>query len=223
MKSVKVEGQKREALGKKNSKKLRNEGLVPSVLYGAKDVIHLTVPFSEIRKLVYTPDVYIIELVVDGEEHRAIIQDVQWHPVEEQILHIDFLKIYEDKPVIVSIPIVLTGQAKGVKSGGRLKTNMRKLKVKALPEHLPDTIEIDITKLTIGDSIKVEEMKRENLEFQDNKSNLIVGIISSRAAMAAMELPEEEEEGAEEGAEAAEGAEAGESAEGSEAAESSEE
>lgn len=201
MKSVKVSGQKREALGKKNSKKLRAQELVPAVLYGAEEVIHLTVPFSELRKLVYTPNVYIIELNIDGEEHKAIIQDLQWHPVEEQILHVDFLKVTDDKPVSVFIPIVLNGMAKGVKGGGRLKTNMRKLKVKALPEFLPDTIDIDITNLAVGDSIKVEELKRNNLEFLDNKSNLIVGVISSRAAMSAMELPEDEEE-AEEGEEA---------------------
>ncbi|HKJ78524.1 MAG TPA: 50S ribosomal protein L25/general stress protein Ctc [Prolixibacteraceae bacterium] len=222
MKSVKITGQKRETIGKKSSKKLRNQGLVPAVIYGINEVAHITVPFSEIRKLVYTPNVYIIELDIDGEEHRAIIQDVQWHPVEEQILHIDFLKVYDDKPISVVIPIVLNGQAKGVKSGGRLKTNMRKLRIKALPKNLPDTVEIDITKLAVGDSIKVEELKRENLEFQDNKSNLIVGVISSRAAMAAMELPEEEEDEAAEGEEGAEG-ETAEGAEGTEGDESSEE
>ena len=222
MKSVKITGQKRETIGKKSSKKLRNQGLVPAVIYGINEVAHITVPFSEIRKLVYTPNVYIIELDIDGEEHRAIIQDVQWHPVEEQILHIDFLKVYDDKPISVVIPIVLNGQAKGVKSGGRLKTNMRKLRIKALPKNLPDTVEIDITKLAVGDSIKVEELKRENLEFQDNKSNLIVGVISSRAAMAAMELPEEEEDEAAEGEEGAEG-ETTEGAEGTEGDESSEE
>jgi large subunit ribosomal protein L25 len=201
MKSVKVPGQKREALGKKNSKKLRAQNLVPAVLYGADEVLHLTVPFSELRKLVYTPNVYIIELDVDGDVHNAIIQDIQWHPVEEQILHVDFLKVADDRPVSVYIPVVLNGMAKGVKAGGRLKSNMRKLKVKALPEFLPDTIDIDISKLAIGDSIKVESMKRDNLEFLDNKSNLIVGVISSRAAASAMELPEDEEEAKTEGGE----------------------
>ncbi|MFW5831015.1 MAG: 50S ribosomal protein L25/general stress protein Ctc [Prolixibacteraceae bacterium] len=221
MKSVKLKGQKREALGKKYSKKLRSEGLVPAVLYGAEDVLHVTVPFSELRKLVYTPDVYIIELEVDGEVFNAIIQDMQWHPVDEEILHVDFLKVYDDKPVTVNIPIVLTGQAKGVKAGGRLKPNMRKLKVKALPKFLPDTIDIDITPLAVGDGIKVEDLERENLRFMNNGSNLIVGVISSRAAMASMELPEDEEE---EEAEVAEGEEgAAEEGAGGEAGESSEE
>jgi len=206
MKSAKVKGQKREALGKKHTKKLRAQELIPAVLYGAEEVIHLTLAFSELRKLVYTPNVYIIDLDIDGEEHKAIIQDIQWHPVEEQILHVDFLKVTDDKPISVRIPIVLTGMAKGIKAGGRLKTNMRNLRVRALPKFLPDTIDIDITNFGIGDSIKVEELKRDNLEFQDNKSNLIVGIISSRAAMSAMELPEDEVEVAE-GEEAAEGVE----------------
>ncbi len=206
MKSVKLKGQKREALGKKYSKKLRSEGLVPAVLYGAEDVLHVAVPFSELRKLVYTPNVYIIELDIDGEEHKAIIQDMQWHPVDEEILHVDFLKVYDEKPVVVNIPIVLNGQAKGIKAGGRLKSNMRKLKVKALPKFLPDTIDIDITSLAVGDGIKVEDLERDNLRFMNNGSNLIVGVISSRVAMAAMELPEDEEEEEAEVAEGEEGA-----------------
>ncbi len=206
MKSVKVKGQIRESLGKKTSKKLRAQELVPSVLYGGEEVVHLAVPFSELRKLVYTPDVYLLDLDVDGTEYKAIIQDIQWHPVEEQILHIDFLKVTDDKPVIVDVPIVIKGMAKGIKAGGKLKTNMRKLKVKALAENLPDTIEIDITKLGIGDSIKVEQLKRDNLVFLDNKSNLIVGVVSTRVAQSGMTLPEDEEEG-EETAETPEGAE----------------
>jgi large subunit ribosomal protein L25 len=218
MKSVSVKGTKRESLGKKQAKRIREQGDVPAVLYGREEIMHISVPFSELRKLIYTPNVYLIDLDIDGEVHKAIIQDMQWHPVEEQVLHIDFLKVEADKPVKISLPIVLTGRAKGIKAGGKLKQNMRKLKVKALAEHLPDTIEIDITRLGIGDGYKVEELERANLEFLDNKSNLIVGVISSRAAAAGMLLPEdeEEEEGAEgeevvaEGAEAAEGEESSE-------------
>jgi len=221
MKSAKVTGLKREALGKKNSKKIRAEGLVPAVLYGARDVLHITVPFSEIRKLVYTPEVHLIDLEIEGEVHQAIIQDIQWHPVEELMLHVDFLKVYDDKPVAVSIPVILNGMAKGVKSGGRLKRNMRKLRVKALPEFLPDTIDIDISGLDVNDTIKVEELMRDNLDFLDNKSNLIVGVISSRAALAALDLPEDDEE-EEEGAEGEEGEEGAEGEEGTEEGEAEE-
>lgn len=214
MKSLKITGQKRESLGKKEAKKLRGQELVPGVLYGKDEVIHLAVPFADLRTFVYTPNVYLIDLEIDGEVHKAMIQDVQWHPVEEQILHIDFLKIEEDKPVKIGVPVKLVGMAKGTKAGGKLKVNMRKLRVKTLAADLPDAIEVDITKLGIGDSIKVGQLKRENLEFLDNKSNLIVGIVSTRLAKSAMTLPEDEEEEGEEGGE--EGAESAEAAESSE-------
>lgn len=207
MKTVKVAGQKRDALGKKVAKKLREQELVPSVLYGGDQVVHLTVPFSEMRKIVYTPDVYLIDLDVDGETFRAIIQDIQWHPVEEKILHIDFMLVTDDKPVVINLPVIYKGLAKGVKAGGKLKKNMRLLKVKALAENLPDAITIDVTKLGIGDSIKVSQLQRPNLEFMDNKSNLIVGVVSTRVAQAGMALPEEEEDVEGEMASESEGAE----------------
>ncbi len=212
MKSVALKGINRDSLGKKEAKKLRSQGMVPGVLYGGDDVVHLAVAFNDLRKLIYTPNVYLIDLEIDGEIHKALIQDMQWHPVDEEVLHVDFLKILDGKPIRINLPIVLNGTAKGIKAGGKLKTNMRKLKVKALPEFLPDTIEIDVTQLGIGDSYKVGELQRDNLEFLDNKSNLIVGVISSRAALAGMALPEEEEEG-EEGEESAEEGETAESAE----------
>lgn len=221
MKSVSIKGTKRETLGKKGAKRLREQGEVPAVLYGHEELMHISVPFSELRKLIYTPNVYLIDLDIDGEVYKAIIQDLQWHPVEEQVLHIDFVKVEDGKPVKISVPVVLEGRAKGIKAGGKLKQNMRKLKVKALPEFLPDTIEIDITKLGINDSYKVGELERENIEFLDNKSNLIVGVISSRAAAAGMLLPEDEEE-EEEGVEGEEGVAEGEEAEGGEGGEAPE-
>ncbi len=216
MKSFTITGSKRDALGKKQAKKLRAQGMVPGVLYGNDEVIHLKVAFNDLRKLIYTPYVYLIDLDLDGEKYKAIIQDMQWHPVEEEVLHVDFLKIEDDKPVKINLPIVINGMAKGIKAGGKLKTNMRKLKVKALPRDLPDTIEIDVTPLGIGDSYKVEQLDRENLEFLDNKSNLIVGVISSRAALAGMALPEDEEEEGEEAEGAADESEAPEASESSE-------
>jgi large subunit ribosomal protein L25 len=194
MKSLTVKAHKREKVGKKEAKKLRTQGMIPGVLYGKDEVVHLTVSFSEIRKLIYTPNVYLINLDINGTVEKAIIQDLQWHPVDEQILHIDFIKIFEDKPVKIFVPIKIDGTAKGIKAGGRLKTNMRKLRIKALYENLPDTIDIDVTNLEIGDSIKVGDLRRDNLEFLDNNSNMIVGVISTRVAQAAMLLPEDIEE-----------------------------
>ncbi len=195
MKSLVVEGKKRETLGKKEAKRLRAEDIVPAVLYGGNEVVHFAVPFSDLRKLVYTPNVFLIELDIEGEKYKAIVQDIQWHPIAEQILHIDFLKIEDDKPVRISVPVQLNGMAKGIKAGGKLKNNLRLLKVKALAENLPDEITIDVTNLGIGQSIKVADLKFDNLEFLDSKSNMVVSIITSRAARSAMgALPEDEVE-----------------------------
>ena len=186
MKTVVVKGQKRTALGKKESKKLRSQESVPAVLYGDIEPLHFSVPFSELRKLIYTPSVFLVEL------------DVQWHAVEEEILHVDFLKIEESKAIKIDIPIKVIGMAKGIKAGGKLKTNLRRLKVKALAKDLPDTINVDVTKLGVGQNIKVSDLKVNNVEFLDNKSNVVVGVIITRAAksaagMAAMEDDDEEE------------------------------
>ncbi len=195
MKSVTIQGQKRESLGKKEAKKLRQQELVPAVLYGGQSALHFTVPFSELRKLIYTPSVFLIDVDIDGETHKAIMQDIQWHPIEEMVLHVDFMKVEEGKPVKISVPVKLNGLARGVKAGGKLKKNLRLLKVKALAENLPDVIEINITKLGIGQSIKVSDINMENVELLDSKSNMVASVITSRAAKSAMgNLPEDEEE-----------------------------
>ena len=154
----------------------------------------MTIAYSDLREFIYTPSVYLVDLTVDGSDYKAIIQDIQWHPVEEQILHIDFLKVEEDAPVKIGVPVELIGTARGIKAGGKIKFNLRKLRVKAMAENLPDTIKVDITKLNIGDSIKVEQMKLDNIEFLDNKSNLIVGVISTRVAKSGAAILDEEEE-----------------------------
>lgn len=185
MKSLVLKGQLREGLGKKDAKKLRAQELVPSVMYGSNEVIHFAVPFSELRQLIYTPSSFIAEISIDGKTYNAIMQDIQWHPVEEQVLHVDFLRINEGHPVKMEVPVNILGLAKGIKVGGKLKTNMRKLKVKALAEYLPDTIDIDVTNLDLGQSIKVGSLKLENMELLDNKSNIIVTVSMTRAARSA--------------------------------------
>jgi large subunit ribosomal protein L25 len=198
MKTVVVKGQKRTALGKKDSKKLRAQEIVPAVLYGGEEPIHFAVPFSELRKLVYTPSVYLIDLDIDGQVYPALMQDVQWHAVEEQILHVDFLKIEANKYIKIEVPVKVTGLAKGIKAGGKLKSNLRRLKVKALASNLPDEITINVTKLGIGDNIKVGDLSVNNVEFLDNKSNVVVSVIVTRAAKsAAGEEGVDEEEGVE--------------------------
>lgn len=204
MKSVVIKGQKREALGKKDAKKLRAQEIVPAVLYGGDEPIHFSIPFSELRQLIYTPSVYLLDIDIDGEVYKAIMQDIQWHAVEEQVLHIDFLRIQEGNPVKIEVPVKVFGHAVGIKAGGKLKTNLRRLKVKALADDLPDTIDIDVTPLAIGQNIKVGDLDVENLEFLDNKSNVVVAVAVTRAAKSAAgaALGEDEEEGAE-GAEGA--------------------
>jgi large subunit ribosomal protein L25 len=185
MKTVVVKGQKRKSLGKKESKKLRSQEIVPSVLYGGDEPIHFAVPVSELRKVIYTPSVFLINLEIDGEIHPAIMQDIQWHPVEETILHVDFLRIQEDKPIKINVPINVIGLAKGIKGGGKLKINLRRLKVKALAKNIPDAIDIDVTRLGLSESIKVSELKVDNIELLDNKSNVVVAVVITRAAKSA--------------------------------------
>ncbi|WP_159522777.1 50S ribosomal protein L25/general stress protein Ctc [Sunxiuqinia indica] len=207
MKSIEVKGHLREGLGKKESKKLRSEGKVPCVLYGNEEPIHFYADAAAFRPLVYTPNVYLLDLDIDGTVYKAIMQDVQFHPVDDQVLHVDFLKTTDEKPVKIEVPIKVSGYAKGMKTGGKLKVNLRRLKVKALAKDLPDTIKIDITNLELGDSFKVGSLEMENIEFLNNKSVPVVSIVITRAARAALglaPLPEDEPEEVEtEGAEAA--------------------
>jgi large subunit ribosomal protein L25 len=198
MKTLLVKGEKRKSLGKKEAKLLRSQENVPAVLYGAGEPIHFSVPFSEMRHLIYTPGVFLIDLEIEGTIYQALMQDVQWHAVEEQILHVDFLKIEENKKVKIDIPVKIVGLAKGIKAGGKLKSNLRRLKVKALAKDLPDTIDINVTKLGIGHSIKVADLTLKNIEFLDKKSNVVVAVTITRAAKGAVGAVVEEEEEVEE-------------------------
>ena len=211
MKIIEIKGNKREAVGKKNSKKLRSQENIPCVLYGGENPLHFYASFNEFRKVVYTPNVFLIDLDIEGEMYKAIIQDSQWHPVEEELLHVDFLLVKEDSPIKINIPVQTIGLAKGIKQGGKLKINLRRLRVKAYAKDIPDNIEVNVEKLGVGQSIKVEDLKAENLEFLDNKSNVIVSVVVTRAAKSAAagagvdeETEAEEEGGAEITAEATE-------------------
>ncbi len=184
MKTLVIEGNLRTALGKKGSKKLREQELVPCVLYGGEAPIHFQASFTEFRKLIYTPSVHLVDLSIEGKIYPSILQDIQWHPVEEQIMHVDFLLTAENKPVRIEIPINVIGFAKGIKAGGKLKTNIRKLKVKALPKHLPDTIDVNVEELGLGQSIKVGDLAIENVELLDGKTNVIATCVATRAVKA---------------------------------------
>ncbi len=203
MKSIELKGVVREATGKKDCKKLRRVGKVPCVLYGGESNIHFAVETSALRDLVYTPNVYLVELEIDGNAHKAIVKDLQFHPVSDAILHVDFLEIFDDKKVEISIPVALNGLAAGVKAGGKLQTLNRKLLVKALPKDLPDTLDIDVTKLALGKSIKVGDVDFENIELLNVKNTVIASVKLTRAAKGMAGGAEGEEEAEGEGGEEA--------------------
>ncbi|QIA08935.1 50S ribosomal protein L25/general stress protein Ctc [Draconibacterium halophilum] len=212
MKSVVIKGELRKSLGKKDAKKLRLEEKAPAVLYGSDEPVHFSVSFAELRQLVYTPSVYLIDLDIDGTVYKALMQDIQWHPVDEVVLHVDFLQINDDKSIKINVPVKVEGFAKGIKKGGKLNTTLRRLSVRALAANLPDTIDIDVTKLDIGETIKVGDLNLPGVELLDPKSNVIVSVSITRAAKSAAGGAEEEGEGEGEGEEGAE-AEASESTE----------
>jgi len=204
MKTVSLSGSLRENVGKKDAKKHRVEGKIPCVLYGGKEQIHFVVDDKQFRKLIFTPEVYLVKLGIGGTEHDTIIQDVQYHPVTDRILHADFLELQADKPVSIAIPVKIEGTAPGVLKGGRFIFKMRKLKIKAMAKDFPDYISIGIDTLEIGDSVKVSDIKRDDVAFLDPPNSVIVGVRTARAVIE--EVPAGEvvtEEGAEAAAEGA--------------------
>ena len=190
MQSIEIKGTVRTELGKKSTKALRNEGEVPCVIYGGEENIHFTAPESEFRKVIYTPNVYLINVNVDGKVYSTVLQDKQFHPVKEQLLHADFLQINDEKPVTIEIPVVLNGFAEGVKAGGKLQLEKRKLKVSALAKDLPDTLDINIDSLGLGGTIQVGELAYDNLEMLYAKNAVVVAVRLTRAARAAQQAGE---------------------------------
>jgi large subunit ribosomal protein L25 len=197
MKSVALSGNKRAERGTSNANILRKEEKIPAVIYGGKENVHFTVNEVKFNKIINTPEVYFIDLDVDGAKFKAIVKDVQFHPVTDRVLHIDFLEVDEKKPITLKIPVNLTGRSKGVANGGTLKTPIKMLRVSGLPSAIPENIAIDMTNLKIGDSIKVGELNVDGLTFLGADNAVVVGVKMSRNAVS-----DEEEEG-EEGAEAA--------------------
>ena len=191
MKEINVTGQKREALGKKASKTLRKEGLVPCNLYGLaeQDGKPVAKPFAiamtERRKFICTPHISGITVNIDGESHTAILKEIQFHPVTDAVLHVDFLEVNDQKPITIGIPVKLTGLAQGVRDGGRMNLSIRKINVTAPYQQIPEHLEIDVTALKIGKSIKVGELSFEGLEIATSKEVIVCSIKMTRAAMSA--------------------------------------
>jgi len=196
-------------VGKKASKALRNAEMVPCVLYGGDAPVHFMAEEKSFKPLVYTANAHTVVIELnDGGRFEAVLQDIQFHPVTDRILHIDFYQLFEDKPVTMNIPVKLNGNAPGVMNGGRLMFRNRKLTVKALPTNLPDVINVDISKLRIGGTISVGDVLSEEYTFMHPDNTSIVQVKTSRNVVA--EEEEETEEGAEEGAAAEESSEAAE-------------
>ena len=192
MKEINVAGQKRSETGKKASKLMRKEGLVPCNLYGEKkgenglpEALSFAVPMADLRKVIYTPHIYVINLNIDGAEHKAIIKELQFHPVKDTLLHIDFYEINEQKPITIGIPVKLNGLAQGVRDGGRLSLIVRKVNVTAKYQDIPETLDIDVTNLTIGKSIKVGDLNFEGLEMATSKEVVVCTIKATRKSNAA--------------------------------------
>jgi large subunit ribosomal protein L25 len=190
MKTFELTGNVREALGKKDSGKLRGEGKVPCVLFGTEEPVHFWVEKPNIKKLIYTPHVYLVNLEIGKKKIQSIMKDIQFDPVTDEVMHIDFKKISDDKPIKIDIPVEVEGFAKGIRSGGKLQVEVRRLKVMALPKYLPDSIKIDVTPLELGQSMRVGDLKFDNISILNGKSVPVVRIMITRAARAAQATTE---------------------------------
>ena len=205
MKSVSISAEKRVDLGKKEAKALRSAGKVPCVIYGGENVQHFAATEIAFNNLVYTPNVYTVAIDIEGTTVNALIKDIQFHPVTDRIIHVDFIELTPDKAVNTQIPVIITGNAIGVMNGGKLRKTLRKLSIRATPENLPDAITLDITEMRIGHKIYVRDVETNNFDILTSSNAVVVAVKTARAAI---EEEEEEVEGAEgtEGAEGAEGA-----------------
>lgn len=196
MKSVSIQGSKRESVGKKATKALRNAGLVPCVVYGGDEPLHFSAPELAFKNLVYTPDAHTVEIVLDGVTVKAILQDIQFHPVTDRILHIDFYQIFDDKQVTMNIPVHFTGNSKGVRNGGVLRKTNRVLRVKALPKDLPDFLEADITELKIGNKLYVTALASDEITIMHPDNTVVCQVRTSRTAVVDDEDEDDEDEAA---------------------------
>ena len=194
MKSITIQGQKRESVGKKSTKALRDAELVPCVVYGGKEPLNFSTEEKSFKNLVYTPEAHTVSIEVDGQTIPAVLQDIQFHPITDKILHADFYQLSADKPVVMEVPVRLTGRAKGVVAGGALRQSFRKLKLKAIPANLPDEIVIDVTPLKIGDKMYVGSIKSDSYTFLHPDNAVIVAVKMSRTAMKGGAMAEDDEE-----------------------------
>lgn len=185
MKTFDLTGSLRTDLGKKATKAYRKEGIIPAVIYGGEnstEAIHFTVKASDVRKLIYTPEIFLVNLSLEGKVYKAILKDIQFHAVTDEVLHIDFLHVFEDKPIVIDVPVVLDGLAEGVKAGGKLSLDSRKLKIRALYNKVPEKLHVNIEHLALGKSIQVGELNFDGLELLNAKNAVVCRVQLTRAA-----------------------------------------
>ena len=198
MKSITIQGTKRESVGKKSTKALRDAELVPCVVYGGEQPINFSSTEKSFKDLVYTPDAHTVVIELDGQKIDAVLQDIQFHPITDKILHADFYQLRADKPVVMEVPVRITGRAKGVLAGGVLRQSFRKLRLKAIPANLPDEIVVDVTPLRIGNKLYVGDIKNDQYTFLHPDNAVVAAVKMSRNAMknagAMVEDDEDEEE-----------------------------
>ncbi len=190
MKTFQLEGKTREIAArpadqKRALKAMRKNDEIPAVLYGGEEVIHFTVTNAAVRNLVYTPDIYAVELNIDGNKKMVVMKDIQFHPVSDAILHIDFLEVFPNKPIVMEVPVVLEGHAEGVKAGGKLQLQMRKLKVKAVYTEIPERLTINVDHLGLGKTMQVGDIHFEGLEIMNAKNAVVCAVQLTRAARGA--------------------------------------
>lgn len=185
MKSITIQGTKRESVGKKSTKALRDAELVPCVVYGGGEPLNFSTEEKSFKNLVYTPEAHTVSIEVDGQTIPAVLQDIQFHPITDRILHVDFYQLADDKPVIMEVPVRITGRAKGVVAGGVLRQSFRKLKLKAIPANLPDEIVVDVTPLKIGNKLYVGDIKTTGFTFMHPDNAVVAAVKMSRNAMKA--------------------------------------
>lgn len=185
MKTFQLSGVGRADLGKKAAKAIRHEDAIPAVLYGGESTVHFTVTQDAVRNLIYTPEIYVVDVTVEGKTCTAIVKDLQFHPVTDRLLHIDFLQVFPTKPISFEVPVVLEGLAEGVKQGGKLSLEMRKLRVKALYTNIPEKLTINVAPLGLGKTIQVGELSFPNLELLNAKNAVVCAVKLTRAARGA--------------------------------------
>lgn len=180
MKTIEIKGSLRTELGKKSSKKVRKEGNVPCVIYGKEQNVHFHAHENTFKNLIYTPDAHLVNLDLEGKEYMVVLQDVQFHPVSDKITHIDFIEVFDDKPLVVSLPIKVTGDSVGVKAGGKLRIKKRHLKVRGYVNDIPENLLIDITDVKIHHSVKVGDLTYDKIELIDPKITTVLSVATSR-------------------------------------------